>query len=141
MNTSTQSPTPLSKKRYAIARIIKYIQLLIIVALLFVPIFQITSYDPDYKLTTKASISTFDFLIGDTSSSVKISGSGNKDADSFLNSLASASSVDVVYEVLSISDEGFLIALRISSIVIGLFAATITLLTGRTNNKSMHVKK
>lgn len=138
MNTSNTSSCALSPKRYAIARIVKYLQLLIVVLFLFVPILQITSTDflNETTVTEKASISVIQFLTNNAESDITLSYSGSMKDSSFLSEMLKLR-IDVLKEMFGSLPDGMLATFQIGTILIGLLIASLSLLTSRSNAKSM----
>lgn len=89
MNPSANQTTTLSKKRYAVARIVKYLQVILIIALIFIPILKITSVEETKTsvLSAEASISVYQFLTDQADATAKISYGNNSEANEFLNDL------------------------------------------------------
>ncbi len=97
----------LSETRYGITRVVKYLQLLLLIALLFVPIFQvstITYISYDVAAIDRASISVVQFIANTAS----INYHGNV--------------VEAVFEELP---QGMLLFFRFGCVLIGLFVAFI----------------
>ena len=126
-----QSEIKLSKKRYGISRIIKYLQLILIVVLMFVPFLQIVDYDESTQLKATASISPIQFITGNTESELKISSKSNSEAGDFFESMLSSMTkkVNVVHELVGNLDDNFLTALQIAPIFIALFVAFINMIS------------
>ena len=122
-----QEQISLSKKRYAIARVINYIQLLIFILILFLPTVSFTSHSEKYSIGATSSISVFQFLIGDTATPLHIDG-----GSSFLESLAGNISVDVPREMLGAELLG---GFRVAVLVMGLFVGLISSLSNKMNSK------
>ncbi len=133
MNSSSSQNFSLSQKRYAIARLVKYIQLFLMFILLFVPIFGIYSEGKleDTEIKASASVSAFQVLIGDTDSSASIF---IDDSDS--DSVFSTMSIDVVGEAFSDFPEEMIIFARVAMIVIAILVACLSAFTTRSNQFS-----
>ena len=86
----TKSNQTLSNKRYGISRLVRYISFIVIVLMFFMPILSIKETDMVFgeKTTVRASMSPFQFMIGQSEVKQTIHVSGNSSAGEFLGAFA-----------------------------------------------------
>ena len=134
MEQQKQANTGLSQKRYAIARLIKYIQFILIVLIFFLPTLHFTSDSKELDMEIASSISVFQYLTGDTATEIQIKGNQNKDLEnSLLGTLLQNISVDVPRELFI--DETFFVGMRVGVLLVGLIIGLVsTFSTGTFSN-------
>lgn len=127
MEQKNKEYTALSQKRYALARCMKYVQLILLIIIVFLPIFRFTSESKLLRVKASSNISVFQYLIGDTETEVKIKGTGKTNSDGYLlGTLLQNASVDVPRELFANNEElflGFRIAPLIVGLIMGVFSA------------------
>lgn len=135
MEPKNQENAVLSQKRYAIARCIKYVQLLLIVLIFFLPTLQFTDKSKELKMEVSSSFSVFQYLIGDTATEIQIKGNGNKNSEnSLLGALLQNVSVDVPRELFA-NDEELFFGFRIGPVLVGLIVGFVcAFASGSLNN-------
>ncbi len=142
----------LSKKRYGAARLILYLQLILIIVLLFIPslTFKTTfdpsnayseirheSSNPENEITAKTSVSIFQFFIGKTESELKFSGE-NDTGVKFMNALSKYSTVDVIDDMLPM--EELKLGMKIIIIFAGFFVPIMTQVSMKKATKIIELR-
>lgn len=128
----------LSVKRYGIARLIRYISFIVIVLMFFMPILSITDTETVFgtKVTARASISPFQFIIGNTVTTPKISVSGNSNAQELLNSFSSY--IDVLDEIDPSNNDEMLMFFRLAPLIIGIVTFFAEIFSIRMTNNMLY---
>lgn len=132
---NSKETATLSKKRYAIARCIVYIQLLVFILVLFLPTINFSSHSEEFGMEAKAGISVFQFLTGNTATQIHINGTKSTEGDStLLGSLLENYSVDLPKELFG---EELLMGFRLGALFIGLIVGLVSSLANRANSKTL----
>ena len=141
MEKAKEEQVVLSKKRYRIARLIKYIQLLLLVVLLFLPTLQFQLSERLFSDTqVKSRFSVFQFLIGDTETNIEIL--RESDSEEVLASVK----VDVAAKIFGdetaslIGRFVIMIGVGISWGVLSMFVTDSIFIFGKKNNPKSQVK-
>lgn len=132
MEQKRQETTALSQKRYAIARCIKYVQLLLMILILFLPTLHFTSESKELRMEVSSSVSVFQYLIGDTATEIQIKETGKTGTEnSFIGALLQNISVDVPRELFA-DNESLFVGFRIAPILVGLIIGLVCAFSSRT---------
>ncbi len=128
MEQKRQETAALSQKRYAIARCIKYVQLLLIVLIFFLPTLHFTEESKELKMEASSSFSVFQYIIGDTETKVQLKADGEEvSEDSLLNIFLKTNTVDIPYDLFD-GEKGLIIGFQLAPLIVGLmigFWATV----------------
>lgn len=132
MEQKKQERTVLSQKRYAVARFTKYVQLLLIILILFLPTLHFTSESKELQMEVSSSVSVFQYIIGDTETQVQIKETGKTSAEnSLIGVLLQNISVDVPRELFA-DNESLFVGFRVGPILVGLIIGLVSAFSSGT---------
>jgi len=141
MKKANQYQYVISKKRDAMARALLYIFLIIIVASVFLPIISVssTNYIYDANVTSVASISPFQFLIGDTEVDIEVKVSDNDLASGFFSEIAGT--IDVAEEIFGENEASGRIVIVTLIAVISIFSLLFPILVSETKKSPRYIER
>ncbi len=141
MKKANQYEYVISKKRDAMARTLLYIFLIIIVTSVFLPIISVSStkYIYDAEVTSVASISPFQFLIGNTEVDIKVKVSDNDLASGFFSEIAGT--IDVAKEIFGADESSGRIALITLMAFISIFSLLSSILLPEIKKSPRYIER